>query len=153
MKESRYHSYEESTGLLFWQVSTLWQRAVKASLRRFDLTFTQYAILAVIEELSETSEEVTQKQISDFSMIDPMTVSSTLRLLEKKGLIGRNQSRTDSRANTICNTQSAGTLLREAVAAVENVDEAFFFEEETDRRPWKELLCRLKEKNQGAAEK
>ena len=51
MKESRYHSYEESTGLLFWQVSTLWQRAVKASLRRFDLTFTQYAILAVIEEM------------------------------------------------------------------------------------------------------
>lgn len=86
MKESRYNSRDESIGLLFWQVSTLWQRAVKSVLRQFDLTHTQYVILAVIVELSESDIEITQKKISDFSMIDPMTVSSTLRLLEKKGL-------------------------------------------------------------------
>lgn len=112
MKESRYNSRDESIGLLFWQVSTLWQRAVKSVLRQFDLTHTQYVILAVIVELSESDIEITQKKISDFSMIDPMTVSSTLRLLEKKGLTQRIQSKVDSRANTICNTDNGLSVLK-----------------------------------------
>jgi hypothetical protein len=92
LKGSKYQSHNESTGLLFWQVSTLWQRAIKDALRQFDLTHTQYVILAVIAELSEASGDITQKKISDFSMIDPMTISSALRLLEKKGLTQRIQS-------------------------------------------------------------
>lgn len=147
MKGSRYKSRDESIGLLFWQVSTLWQRAVKAALRQFDLTHTQYVILAVIAELSENDGDITQKQISDFSMIDPMTVSSTLRLLEKKGLTQRIQSKMDSRANTICNTESGLSILREAVKAVENVDVTFFFDTESDIKSFQELLLKLKKEN------
>ena len=49
MKYSRFHVANESYGLLFWQVSTLWQRKIKESLRPYDLTHTQYVILAVTQ--------------------------------------------------------------------------------------------------------
>lgn len=147
MKWSKYQSHEESTGLLFWQVSTLWQRAIKEALRTFDLTHTQYVILAVIAELSETNGEITQKKISDFSMIDPMTVSSTLRLLEKKKLTQRIQSESDSRANSICNTTSGQEILKKAVNAVEAVDASFFFHTQVELKAFKSLLLLLKSKN------
>lgn len=151
MKGSRYHSHDDSTGLLFWQVSTLWQRAVKDALRPFNLTHTQYVILAVIAELNETDGDITQKMISDFSMIDPMTTSSTLRLLEKKGLAQRNPSKSDSRANTICTTGSGLELLGKAVRAVETVDAAFFFKEESALKSFQELLRELKMEHGGQA--
>lgn len=148
MKGSRYQSRDESTGLIFWQVSTLWQRAIKDALRPFDLTHTQYVILAVIAELSEVDEDITQKKISDFSMIDPMTTSSTLRLLEKKGLTQRIQSVADSRANRICNTGSGQSLLKKAVKAVETVDASFFFDAQEDLKLFQSLLLSLKGKHE-----
>lgn len=148
MKGSKYQSHNESTGLLFWQVSTLWQRAIKDALRQFDLTHTQYVILAVIAELSEASGDITQKKISDFSMIDPMTISSALRLLEKKGLTQRIQSEADSRANTICNTASGLSILKKAVTAVEAVDTTFFFDTEADLKTFQNLLTTLKSENE-----
>ncbi len=148
MKGSKYRSHEESVGLLFWQVSTLWQRAIKSVLRPFDLTHTQYVILAVIAELSDANAYITQKKISDFSMIDPMTVSSTLRLLEKKGLAQRIQSRLDSRANTICNTEQGMKRLKKAIKAVETVDTHFFVDANMDVKRFQKLLLKLKDANE-----
>ena len=104
MRFSEIKNHKESMGLLFWQVSMLWHRKIKTVLQAYDLTHTQFVILAVIEELTEQDKTVTQKNISDFSMIDVMTVSSTVRLLAKKGLISRSQHETDTRANSIINT-------------------------------------------------
>lgn len=120
-------------GLLFWQVSMLWQRKIKKVLQAYDLTHTQFVILAVIEELTEQDKTVTQKNISDLSMIDVMTVSSTVRLLAKKGLISRSQHETDTRANSIVNTDMGKSLLSKSVKAVDKVDKAFFFECDANR--------------------
>ncbi len=120
-------------GLLFWQVSMLWQRKIKKVLQAYDLTHTQFVILAVIEELTEQDKTVTQKNISDFSMIDVMTVSSTVRLLAKKGLISRSQHETDTRANSIINTEMGKSLLSKAVKAVDKVDKTFFFDNDANK--------------------
>lgn len=126
MRFSEIKNHKESMGLLFWQVSTLWQRKIKKVLQEYDLTHTQFVILAVIEELSEQDKTVTQKNISDFSMIDVMTVSSAVRLLVKKGLVSRSQNETDTRANSIVNTDIGKTILCKAVKAVDKVDKTFF---------------------------
>ena len=84
MKSSKFKDSHQSVGLIFWKVSTLWQRKIKENLNKIDLTHTQFVILASIQELSEDHKIITQKEISDFSSIDTMTVSSVLRLLEKK---------------------------------------------------------------------
>nr|WP_237077162.1 MarR family winged helix-turn-helix transcriptional regulator [Neglectibacter sp. X4] len=124
--------------------SSSWQRSTTPPSRWGSIT---HPILAVIVELSESDIEITQKKISDFSMIDPMTVSSTLRLLEKKGLTQRIQSKVDSRANTICNTDNGLSVLKEAIKAVESVDISFFFETENDTEVFQKLLFQLKNKN------
>ena len=80
MKFAECKNHKESIGLLFWQSSMLWQRKIKQILQSYNLTHTQFVILAVIEELTEQDVCITQKKISDFSMIDVMTVSSTVKI-------------------------------------------------------------------------
>ncbi len=133
MRFSEIKNHKESIGLLFWQVSMLWQRKIKKVLQAYDLTHTQFVILAVIEELTEQGKVVTQKNISDFSMIDVMTISSSVRLLAKKGLISRSQHETDTRANSIVNTDMGKSLLSKAVKAVDKIDKTFFFDCDANR--------------------
>jgi len=127
MKHSQYQNH--STGFLFWQVSTLWQRKIKKALQPLNLTHTQYVILAVIEELQERSENITQQMISDFSTIDVMTTSSTLRLLEKKEFIKRHPNTIDTRAYSIVNTEMGINHLIRATNKVEEIDKVFFSED------------------------
>jgi DNA-binding MarR family transcriptional regulator len=127
MKYSKFHKANDSPGLLFWQVSVLWQRKIKDALRSYDITHTQFVILSVTHELNEQNSCVTQNDISDFSMIDVMTVSSTLRLLEKKNLVIRENHPTDTRAKRIINTDRGDELLKKTIQIVETVDNDFFF--------------------------
>ena len=143
MKYSQYKNHNESTGFLFWQVATLWQRKIKHALQPLNLTHTQYVILAVIEELKEHSENVTQQMISDFSTIDVMTTSSTLRLLEKKKLINRNPNTTDTRAYSIMNTQIGINYLIEATSKIEEIDKDFFSEDTKEFQNQLETLIKI----------
>jgi len=125
----------------------LWQRKIKQILQSYNLTHTQFVILAVIEELSEQDICITQKRISDFSMIDVMTVSSTVRLLEKKGLIYRLPHKTDTRANSISNTEKGKICLKQAVIDVEAIDRTFFFNSDEENAQFKNMLSQLLSKN------
>jgi DNA-binding MarR family transcriptional regulator len=127
MKYSKFHRASESPGLLFWQVSVLWQRKIKDALRPYNITHTQFVILSVTHELNEQNSCVTQNDISDFSMIDVMTVSTTVRLLEKKDFIRRENHPTDTRAKRIINTNRGDELLKSVIPIVEAVDNDFFF--------------------------
>lgn len=147
MRFAECKQYQESAGLRFWQVSMLWQRRVRQALQPYDLTHTQFVILAVIEELTEQAVLVTQKQIANFSMIDVMTVSSTVRLLEKKGLLCRLPHQKDSRAYSLSNTEKGRQCLRQAVVAVEQVDKSFFFTSVDENAAFKAKLAELLHKN------
>lgn len=130
-------------GLLFWQASMLWHRKIKRALQKYDLTHTQFVILAVMEELSEQGKSITQKNISDFSMIDVMTVSSAIRLLAKKGLVSCVRHETDTRANSVRNTEHGRKLLQQATQAVDTVDKEFFFEESEKNIAMHSMLTEL----------
>lgn len=147
MRFAECKNYQESVGLLFWQASMLWQRHIRQALQPYDLTHTQFVILAVLEELSEQSVGITQKQIADFSMIDVMTVSSTVRLLEKKGLLCRLPNQKDTRAYSLSNTEKGRQYLKQAVAAVEQVDKSFFFAAVEENADFKAMLAELLRKN------
>ena len=127
MKYSKFQNSDESPGLLFWQVSVLWQRKIKDALRPYGITHTQFVILAVTHELNEKNLCVTQNDISNFSMIDVMTVSTTLRLLEKKNLITRENHPADTRAKSITNTVHGEEIIKIVNPIIEAVDNDFFF--------------------------
>ena len=117
---------EESSGFLLWQVTSLWQREIRKALEQHDLTHSQFVLLASILWLSSHKQLVTQIVLSNHTKIDPMTTSTVLRTLQKKGLIARYEHETDTRAKTVILTNSGSDLAKVAVKTVEAFDNRFF---------------------------
>lgn len=117
---------EDSSGFLLWQVTSLWQRGIKAALEPFDLTHSQFVLLASAHWLTLSGKQVTQVMLSAHSKIDPMTTSQVLRALANKGFIARTGHTTDTRAKVISLTDTGKKLVKPAVAAVEKFDHDFF---------------------------
>ena len=117
---------EDSPGFLLWQVTTLWQREIKKALAPYNLTHSQFVLLASTHWLLLHGSEVTQIVLSQHTGIDPMTTSTVLRNLQSKGLIRRREHDTDTRAKSVDITAEGRELAKKAVVAVENFDRAFF---------------------------
>ena len=117
---------EESSGFLLWQVTNLWQREMRKALKRYDLTHTQFVLLASTLWLSKQNEAVTQTLLSSHTKIDRMTTSTVLRALQKRGLIERQDHLTDTRAKAIRLTPSGRKTAKLAVTVVEKFDSDFF---------------------------
>jgi MarR family transcriptional regulator, organic hydroperoxide resistance regulator len=125
-KDFQVNHKDESTGFLLWQVTNLWQREIKKSLEQFDLTHSQFVLLASVLWLSATEDSVTQIALSQHTKIDPMTTSTVLRTLQAKGLLARQEHPTDTRAKTIHLTKEGERIVKKAVKTVEKFDADFF---------------------------
>jgi len=117
---------EESPGFLLWQVTNLWQREIKKALEAFDLTHSQFVLMASIHWLTLYKQDVTQILLSSHTKIDPMTTSTVLRTLQAKGLLQRQEHVTDTRAKTVGLTDSGKKIIKQAVKTVEAFDKTFF---------------------------
>lgn len=117
---------EESSGFLLWQVTNLWQREIKKALEPFDLTHSQFVLMASIHWLTLHKQDVTQILLSSHTKIDPMTTSTVLRTLQSKGLLERQEHLTDTRAKTVKLTESGKKIIKQAVKIVEAFDKTFF---------------------------
>lgn len=117
---------EESTGFLLWQVTNLWQREIKKALEAYDLTHSQFVLLASTLWLTIQNEDVTQVVLSNHTKIDPMTTSTVLRTLQAKGLLKRQEHATDTRAKTVKLTEEGEKIAQLAVKTVEKFDLDFF---------------------------
>ena len=117
---------EDSTGFLLWQLTNLWQREIRKALEPFDLTHSQYVLLASTHWLSLQQQEVTQILLSQHTKIDPMTTSTVLRTLQAKALLRRREHSSDSRAKSVALTPEGLEIVKQAVVAVEQFDRDFF---------------------------
>ena len=117
---------EESSGFLLWQVTNLWQREIKKALEKYDLTHSQFVLLASISWLTQQKEIVTQILLSTHTKIDPMTTSTVLRTLQTKGLLQRKEHSIDTRAKVIGLTTEGQKVAKVAIKAVEIFDGIFF---------------------------
>lgn len=127
MKEiSKFETSQESVGFLFWQTHMLWSREIKKVLTPFKLSHTQFVILAVINYLTISKEEVSQVDISELSNIDVMTISTSLKALTKNGYVIKDRSLKDARAYVLKLSDSGKSILKESIKVVEAVDALFF---------------------------
>ncbi|OZI06526.1 MarR family transcriptional regulator [Siphonobacter sp. BAB-5385] len=117
---------EDSNGFLLWKVSNLWQRELKNHLDPFGLTHCQFSLLASVYWNNQFKEQVTQVDLSEHTRIDPMTTSTVVRTLEKKGLISRTEHTTDTRAKALGLTPQGIDTLEKAIQSVEAFEEQFF---------------------------
>ena len=114
-----------SPGFLLWKVSNAWQRAQRSALKPFELTHSQFVLLATATWYG-AQESLTQARLSTLSGIDQMTTSQLVRTLEAAGLVVRSEHRDDPRAKAIAVTEAGRQKARSAVVAVEEADAAFF---------------------------
>jgi len=81
-----YKTAKEATGFLLWKTHNYWQREIKKCLKPFDLTHTQFVILANAQWLILHQDIVTQIDIAKHAQVDIMMTSNVIRTLEKKAL-------------------------------------------------------------------
>lgn len=117
---------EESSGFLLWQVTNLWQREIKKALEKYNITHSQFVLMASIHWLTLHKQEVTQIILSAHTKIDPMTTSTVLRTLQQKSLITRQEHATDTRAKVVVLTDLGKEIIKKAIVTVEDFDRKFF---------------------------
>jgi len=122
-----YPDASDSPGLLLWRVSTRWAAAQRDALAPYDLTHTQFVLLAsLLWLLRGRDEPVTQRELADFAGTDVMMTSQVLRTLETKGYVERRPHPDDGRARELVVTAAGAEQANRAVQVVERVDEKFF---------------------------
>jgi len=109
-------------------MTALWQQRLALVLESLGITQTQYAILASLKWFEENKEPTTQTHLGEHAHIEKMTLSKAIRQLEKKGLLSRKKSKSDSRAVLVQFSERGQTLIKKAIVAIENADDEFFME-------------------------
>ena len=137
---------EESTGFLLWQVTNLWQREIKKALEKYGLTHSQFVLLASMHWLELDKQNSTQIVLSNHTKIDPMTTSTVLRKMQKKGLVLRKEHENDTRAKTVQLTTTGQETIKQAIQTVEQFDSSFFGKLTNETSEFNEKLMRLLEK-------
>lgn len=117
---------DESPGFLLWHVTLRWQRDIAAALAPLDLTHVQFVLLATTWWLNSHGEEPNQLSVARQAGTDVKMTSQVLRKLEAKALIRREVDAADTRAKRLRVTDRGAQVARQAVAAVETADAAFF---------------------------
>lgn len=116
----------DDVGYLIWRITKYWQRGKSKLLDEYGLTGPQLELMGAICHMSRLKIEATQILLSQETEIDPMTTSTVLRNLQKKGLINRRESTTDTRARIVELTEEGFELFIKAVSKVkESQDELF----------------------------
>jgi DNA-binding MarR family transcriptional regulator len=81
----------------FSQILARRTRAINARLRPYGVDYTRWRVLAVLQEHSGA----TMGRLADLTSVDRTTLTRTLRLMEKAGLVARRERKSDRRSLTI----------------------------------------------------
>jgi DNA-binding MarR family transcriptional regulator len=134
-------------GYRLWQVHYLWHKHIERELRAVDLSHLQYVLLAATNFLIREGEAPSQIRLSNFTKIEKMMVSKTLRVLERRGYLSRKPSPGDRRANRIRLTAAGIKLLRRTLSISAAAHAGFFRVLGKDWKRIDQMLQALMESN------
>lgn len=117
---------QDNIGYLIWKILKFWQRGKHKIIDEFGITGSQLEVMGAIYQKERDHNEVTQILLSQETDIDPMTISTILRNLQKKGLIIRQESKIDTRARVVKFTKEGNDLFEKAIAKVQQKEESLF---------------------------
>jgi MarR family transcriptional regulator, organic hydroperoxide resistance regulator len=107
-----------NVGFLIWRVSTRWRAATDRALAPLGLTHAQYSVLAPLYGMSAGGARPSQRELADFTGLDPVYVSKLVRALEREGFVTRAVKAGDPRAVELALTERGLTAVREGVQVV-----------------------------------
>jgi len=129
---------------LMWKVTKLLTKKKKMILDEFELTCSQFDILAAIYHFSGNKSEVIQVNLSEKTQIDPMTTSTVLRNLEKRGLIKRERGLINTRTVEVNLTTEGEELYNMAQQKIERMRVDLY--QNLDRKQFASQLLILSDK-------
>lgn len=125
---------DDSPGFLLWQTTTIWEREFRKALEPHDISHAQFVIMATLFWFEANKYDVTQVLIVQWSKLDKMTVSKSLKRLAELGYVDRAEHETDTRAKSVALTDKGKELVRKLVPVVEGIDGKFFGRASEDER-------------------
>jgi DNA-binding MarR family transcriptional regulator len=114
-----------TTGYLLWRLSTKLRAGVDRVLAPLGLTHAQYTLLASLYGFSRTGAQPSQRELADWTGLEPIFVSKLARALEQAGLIERTDHPADARAVQLRLTEDGTDVARRAIAIVHAFQEEF----------------------------
>jgi DNA-binding MarR family transcriptional regulator len=107
-----------TTGSLVWRLSMKWRAAVDRAVAPLGLTHAQFVVLASLYGLSRRGTRPSQRELADFTGLEPVYISRLARALESSGMINRTDDPHDPRAVELTLTDHGIEIAVHAVAAV-----------------------------------
>jgi DNA-binding MarR family transcriptional regulator len=107
-----------TTGSLVWRLSMKWRAAVDRAVAPLGLTHAQFVVLASLYGLSRRGTRPSQRELADFTGLEPVYVSRLAKALESSGMINRTDDPHDPRAVELTLTDHGIDIAVQAVAAV-----------------------------------
>ena len=107
-----------NAGFLIWLVSTRWRAATDRALAPLGLTHAQYSVLAPLYGMSAGGARPSQRELADFTGLDPVYISKLVRALEREGFVTRAVKAGDPRAVELALTERGRTAVREGIQVV-----------------------------------
>lgn len=114
-----------TTGYLLWRLTTKLRTAVDRVLAPLGLTHAQYTLLASLYGFSRTGAQPSQRELADWTGLEPIFVSKLARALEQAGLIERTRHPADPRAVQLRLTNDGADIAQRAIAIVHAFQEEF----------------------------
>src|SRR5215207_5509608 len=87
-----------SMGYLVWRLAMRWRGELDRALAPLGLTGASYAVLASLHALSGRGTQPSQRELADFTGLEPMYVSKLARMLAGAGMLKRADDPSDTRA-------------------------------------------------------
>lgn len=114
-------------GFSLWRDAMRWQRMADSTLKPFELTHTQYLVLASTLSLTEAKEDaVQQRAVAEHAGLDQATTSRIATALSLRGLLDRGPTLGDARAWRIIVTARGQALVKRVAPEFEKVAFEFF---------------------------
>ncbi|MDR2037397.1 MAG: MarR family transcriptional regulator [Bacteroidales bacterium] len=127
MEQVKENSLENlNVDLLIGHVFKLWIRNRKQMLDEFKITGPQYDVLSAIYHLSDMKTEIIQMDLSEVTGIDPMTISTILRNLEKNDMITRIRGTVNTRVIYIKLTKKGKSFYDQAFSKMSSCYDNFY---------------------------
>jgi DNA-binding MarR family transcriptional regulator len=114
-----------TTGYLLWRLTTKLRTGVDRILAPLGLTHAQYTLLASLYGFSRTGAQPSQRELADWTGLEPIFVSKLARALEEAGLIQRTKHPADPRAVQLRLSDHGADVAQRAIAIVHAYQEEF----------------------------
>jgi len=112
-------------GYLLWRLTTRLRAAIDRALAPLGVTHAQYTLLASLYGFTRVGARPSQREVADWTGLEPIFVSKLARALEHAGLIERAEHPADTRAVQLRLTDHGAAIAERAIGIVQAFQEEF----------------------------